>query len=70
MNEKSLNNLQPVRTKNEARQRGKSGGIKSGKSRRILKVSKDLFKQLLNSDVIDSNAIEFLSKHYYIKKWP
>ena len=64
MNEKSLNNLQPVRSEIEARRLGKAGGIKSGKSRRILKVSKDLFRQLLNSDVVDSSAIEFLSKHY------
>lgn len=41
------NNLKPVRTKEEARERGKKGGIKSGEVRRERKTLKDELLLLL-----------------------
>ncbi|MBO6244488.1 MAG: hypothetical protein J6O41_08045 [Clostridia bacterium] len=43
------NNLKPVRTKKEARERGKKGGIKSGEVRRERKTLKDELLLLLSS---------------------
>ena len=43
------NNLKPVRTKKEARERGKNGGIKSGEIRRERKTLKDELLLLLSS---------------------
>lgn len=42
-------NLKPVRTKEEARERGKKGGIKSGEVRRERKTLKDELLLLLSS---------------------
>lgn len=42
-------NLKPVRTKKEARERGKNGGIKSGEVRRERKTLKDELLLLLSS---------------------
>lgn len=42
-------NLKPVRTKKEARERGKNGGIKSGEIRRERKTLKDELLLLLSS---------------------
>lgn len=44
-------NLKPVRTKKEARERGRAGGIASGKSRAIAKT----FKQAINDTVTDKD---------------
>ena len=41
-------NLKPVRTKSEARERGKKGGIASGKKRREKKALKDTLEELLS----------------------
>lgn len=41
-------NLKPVRTKNEARERGKKGGIKSGEVRRARKTLKEELLALLS----------------------
>lgn len=43
-------NLIPVRTKSEARERGKNGGIKSGEARRKKKTMKEQMNMLLNSE--------------------
>jgi vacuolar-type H+-ATPase subunit B/Vma2 len=43
------NNLKPVRSKKEARERGKKGGIKSGEVRRERKTLKDELLLLLSS---------------------
>ena len=43
-------NLKPVRTKKEARERGKNGGIKSGEIRRERKTLKDELLLLLSSE--------------------
>lgn len=44
------NNLKPVRTKREARKRGKNGGIKSGEVRRERKTLKEELLLLLATD--------------------
>lgn len=41
-------NLKPVQSKSEARSRGKSGGIASGKARREKKAMKDTLESLLS----------------------
>ncbi len=43
-------NLQPVRTKSEARERGRNGGIKSGEVRRARKTLKEELLLLLEQD--------------------
>lgn len=43
------NNLQPVQTKEEARERGRNGGIASGKARRAAKIYSDAAKALMAS---------------------
>lgn len=43
-------NLKPVRTKEEARKRGKQGGIKSGESRRARKTLKEELLLLLETN--------------------
>lgn len=47
---KGIENLKPVRTKEEARERGKKGGIKSGEARREKKLLKDTLLMLLETD--------------------
>ena len=47
-------NLKPVRSKSEARSRGRKGGIASGKARRERKTLKDELLLLLQED--DNNA--------------
>ena len=48
------NNLIPVRTKEEARQRGRNGGIASGKSRQRKKLIKDILTEILSQNAKDS----------------
>lgn len=44
-------NLKPVRTKSEARERGRNGGIKSGESRRRMAALRDTMNKLLTMKV-------------------
>ena len=44
-------NLKPVRTKSEARERGRNGGIKSGKTRRRTAALRDTMNRLLTMKV-------------------
>lgn len=44
-------NLKPVRTKSEARERGRNGGIKSGQSRRRVAALRDTMNRLLTMKV-------------------
>lgn len=44
-------NLKPVRTKEEARKRGRNGGIASGKARRRKKSLKQCAQRVLESDI-------------------
>lgn len=56
------NNLKPVRSKSEARERGKKGGQKSAKVRREKKLLKDCMLDLLNLDVSNQKQWNKLSK--------
>lgn len=47
----NIKNLEPVRTKEEAKKRGKNGGIESGKSRRRKRAMKDATKLLLDMPI-------------------
>lgn len=49
-------NLKPVRTKSEARARGKNGGIASGKKRREQKTYREIAKAVLSSKVENEEA--------------
>ena len=42
------NNLKPIRSESEAREKGKKGGIKSGEKRREQKKFREIFELLLN----------------------
>ena len=44
-------NLKPIRTENEAREKGRNGGIASGKARRDKKTVKKILSELLNAEV-------------------
>ena len=49
-------NLKPVRTKTEARERGRNGGIASGKARREKKALKDTLEELLAMPIKDGKS--------------
>ena len=51
MNEK---NLKPIRTESEAREKGRNGGIASGKARREKKTIQKILADLLDSEIKDS----------------
>ena len=44
-------NLIPVRTEAEAREKGRNGGIKSGEARRAKKTMRDMLDYLLEKDI-------------------
>lgn len=50
MERKGQENLQPVRTKEEARKRGRNGGIKSGEARRKRKTLREELLALLGTE--------------------
>ena len=47
----NINNLKPVLTKEEARERGRRGGLKSGEVRRNRKTMKDTILELIQKEV-------------------
>lgn len=51
-------NLKPIRTKSEAREKGKKGGKKSGEVRREKKTFKDLAKTILSLSTADETMVE------------
>lgn len=51
-----IDNLDPVRTKEEARERGRNGGVKSGESRRRKKNLRELTLMLLEAPELDMDA--------------
>lgn len=55
------NNLKPVRSKNEARERGKKGGIKSGEVRAKKKTLKEELIVLLETKIEDKTIQEKIS---------
>ena len=55
-------NLKPVRTKREARERGKKGGQKSGEVRREKRLLRDCMTELLDLPVNDTERRNKLSR--------
>lgn len=51
-----VENLQPVQTEEEAREKGRAGGIASGKARRAKKTWKELANIMLESKTSNANA--------------
>ena len=51
-------NLKPVRTKSEARERGKKGGIASGEKRREKKAMKETLETLLQMPLKSDKAVD------------
>jgi hypothetical protein len=51
-------NLKPARTKSEARERGRNGGIKSGESRRKKKTMRERAQLLLDCKFKDEDMLE------------
>lgn len=49
-------NLRPVRTTEEARERGRNGGIASGKVRREKKLLRELAQMILDEEVTDTSG--------------
>lgn len=49
----NLENLQPVRTKEEAKRRGRNGGIASGKARREKRDMREIARELLSMPLKD-----------------
>ena len=47
-------NLKPIRTESEAREKGRNGGIASGQARREKKTIKKILADLLDSEIKDS----------------
>lgn len=55
-------NLRPVHTKEEARERGRNGGIKSGQSKRRKKTIAETVDKLLNEPVKDEKQLSIIEK--------
>ena len=53
---KGQENLRPVRSKDEARARGKAGGKKSGEARRKKRLLKDCLEELLEKEYLDKSG--------------
>lgn len=59
-------NLKPVRTKSEARERGKKGGKASGESRRKQKTYKEMAKAMMSAKV-DNEEMQSIAAQFGIK---
>ena len=68
MPRKGNDNLIPPRTKDEARERGKNGGIASGKSRREKKALRETMEEMLKVALKDDNLLETYKKFGFSKK--
>lgn len=62
MSRGNLNNLKPVQTKEEARERGRKGGIKSGEIRREKKTMRETAKAILSMKVVGEKNRATLEK--------
>ena len=54
----NVQNLKPVQTKEEARERGRRGGIKSGEVRRNKKLIRETLEELMNVPLKDGSLDE------------
>ena len=68
MPRKGNDNLIPPRTKDEARERGKNGGIASGKARREKKALRETMEEMLKVALKDDNLLETYGKFGFAKK--
>jgi len=57
-NSKSYQNLKPVKNTEEAKERGRLGGIAAGKARQKRKQLKELAKAILDNGIQDESQIE------------
>ena len=55
-----VENLKPVQSKDEARERGRKGGLKSGEVRRQKRTLKEQMETLLSLPVKDENTKSFI----------
>lgn len=62
------NNLIPPRSKEEAKKRGKKGGIASGKARREKKALRETMEEMLKVALKDDNLLETYGKFGFAKK--
>lgn len=62
------NNLIPPRSKDEARTRGKNGGIASGKARREKKALRETMQELLTMKLKDKKLLEELAALGFTEK--
>lgn len=68
MPRKGNDNLIPPRTKDEARERGKNGGIASGKSRREKKALRETMEEMLKVALKDDNLLQTYGKLGFAKR--
>lgn len=61
------NNLKPIRSTSEARERGKKGGIASGKARREKKTVQKLLEDYLDSDIKSKKKLKDFAKAVGLK---
>lgn len=50
-------NLKPIRSESEAREKGQKGGIESGKSRREAKRRGEIWRELVNTEVTNEKML-------------
>ena len=60
-NPNSAANLKPVKSSDEAKKRGRNGGIKSGQTRRARKQARECMEMILKSNVTKEDHINILS---------
>lgn len=56
-----VDNLDPVRTKEEAKRRGSNGGKESGKKRRQNREMREILEQVLRLPIMDGRALDKLT---------
>lgn len=59
-------NLKPIRSKSEAREKGRKGGLAAGKKRRQLKTFKELFNAVLAEKCTDTSGQDWDSRAEYL----
>lgn len=68
MPRKQDDNLKPIRSEDEARAKGKNGGIASGKARREKKALRETMEEMLKVALKDDNLLETYGKFGFAKK--
>lgn len=68
MPRKQDDNLKPIRSEDEARAKGKNGGIASGKARREKKALRETMEEMLKVALKDDNLLQTYGKLGFAKK--